>query len=52
MMNRKDTIDKLYEIEEKIPRNLQLDKYDKEVITFARQTLEKPNCVCLMDLLI
>ena len=28
MMNRKDTIDKLYEIEEKIPRNLQLDKYD------------------------
>ena len=51
MMNRKDTIDKLYEIEEKIPRNLLLDKYDKEAITFARQTLEKPNCVCLMDLL-
>ena len=51
MMNRKDTIDKLYEIEEKIPRNLSLDKYDKEAITSARQTLEKPNCVCLMDLL-
>ena len=50
-MNRKDTIDRLYEIEEKIPRNLQLNKYDKEAITFARQTLEKPNCVCLMDLL-
>ena len=50
-MNRKDTIDKLYEIEEKIPRNLQLDKYDKEAITSARQTLEKPSCVCLMDLL-
>ena len=32
-MNRKDTIDKLYEIEEKIPRNLSLDKYDKEAIT-------------------
>ena len=51
MMNRKDTIDRLYEIGEKIPRNLQLDEYDKEAITFARQTLEKPNCVCLMDLL-
>ena len=51
MMNRKDTIDKLYEIEEKIPRNLSLDKCDKEAITSARQTLEKPNCVCLMDLL-
>ena len=51
MMNRKDTIDRLYEIGEKIPRNLSLDKYDKEAITFARQTLEKPNCVCLMDLL-
>ena len=50
-MNRKDTIDRLYEIEEKIPRKLQLDKYDKEAITFARQTLEKPGCVCLMDLL-
>ena len=50
-MNRKDTIDRLYEIEEKIPRNLQLDKYDKEAITSARQTLEKPSCVCLMDLL-
>ena len=50
-MNRKDTIDRLYEIEEKIPRNLSLDKYDKEAITSARQTLEKPNCVCLMDLL-
>ena len=51
MMNRKDTIDKLYEIEEKIPRNLSLDKYDKEAITSARRTLEKPNCICLMDLL-
>ena len=50
-MNRKDTIDKLCEIEEKIPRNLSLNKYDKEAITSARQTLEKPNCVCLMDLL-
>ena len=50
-MNRKDTIDKLYEIEEKIPRKLSLDKYDEEVITSARKTLEKPNCVCLMDLL-
>ena len=50
-MNKKDTIDKLYEIEEKIPRNLSLNKYDKEAITSARQTLEKPNCVCLMDLL-
>lgn len=50
-MNRKDTIDRLYEIEEKIPRNLSLNKYDKEAITSARQTLEKPNCVCLMDLL-
>ena len=50
-MNRKDIIDRLYEIEEKIPRNLQLDKYDKEAITFARQTLEKPNYACLMDLL-
>ena len=49
-MNRKDIIDKLYEIEEKIPRNLSLDKYDKEAITSARQTLEKPNCVCLMVL--
>ena len=28
-----------------------LDKYDKEAITSARQTLKKPNCVCLMDLL-
>ena len=51
MMNRKDTIDKLYEIEEKIPRKLSLNKYDKEAVTSARQTLEKPNCVCLMDLL-
>ena len=51
MMNRKDTIDKLSEIEEKIPRNLSLDKYDEEAIISARQTLEKPNCVCLMDLL-
>ena len=50
-MNRKDTIDRLYEIEEKIPRKLSLNKYDKEAITSARQTLEKPNCVCLMDLL-
>ena len=50
-MNRKDTIDRLYEIEEKIPRNLSLNKYDAEAITSARQTLEKPNCVCLMDLL-
>ena len=50
-MNRKDTIDRLCEIEEKIPRNLSLNKYDKEAITSARQTLEKPNCVCLMDLL-
>ena len=50
-MNRKDTIDKLYEIEEKIPRKLPLNKYDEEAITSARQTLEKPNCVCLMDLL-
>ena len=50
-MNRKDTIDRLYGIEEKIPRNLSLNKYDKEAITSARQTLEKPNCVCLMDLL-
>ena len=50
-MNRKDTIDRLYEIEEKIPRKLSLNKYDEEAITSARQTLEKPNCVCLMDLL-
>lgn len=50
-MNRKDVIDRLYEMEEKIPRKLPLDKYDKEAITFARQTLEKTNCVCLMDLL-
>ena len=50
-MNRKDTIDRLYGIEEKIPRNLSLDKYDNEAITSARQILEKPNCVCLMDLL-
>ena len=50
-MNRKDTIDKLYEIEEKIPRKLSLNKYDEEAITSARQTLEKPNCVCLIDLL-
>ena len=50
-MNRKDTIDRLYEIEEKIPRNLPLNKYDEEAITSARQTLENPNCVCLMDLL-
>ena len=50
-MNRKDTIDKLCEIEEKIPRKLSLNKYDKEAITSARKTLEKPNCVCLMDLL-
>ena len=50
-MNRKDTIDKLYEIEEKISRKLSLNKYDEEAITSARQTLEKPNCVCLMDLL-
>ena len=50
-MNRKDTIDRLYEIEEKIPRNLSLDKYDKEAITSARQILAKPNRVCLMDLL-
>lgn len=39
-MRKQDAINKLYEIEEKIPRNLQLDKYDKEAITFARQTLE------------
>ena len=51
MMNRKDTIDRLSEMEEKIPRNLSLDKYDKEAITSARRILEKPNCVCLMDLL-
>ena len=51
MMNRKDTIDKLCEIEEKIPRKLPLNEYDEEAITSARQTLEKPNCVCLMDLL-
>lgn len=51
MMNRKDTIDRLYGIEEKIPRNLSLDKYDKEAITSARRILAKPNCVCLMDLL-
>lgn len=50
-MNRKDTIDRLSEIQEKIPRNLSLNKYDEEAITFARQILEKPNCVCLMDLL-
>lgn len=50
-MNRKDVIDRLYEMEEKIPRKLPLDKYDEEAITFARQTLEKINCVCLMDLL-
>lgn len=50
-MNRKDTIDRLYEIEEKIPRNLSLNKYDEEAITYARQTLERPNDVCLMDLL-
>ena len=50
-MNRKDTIDRLSEIEEKIPRKLSLDKYDEEAITSARRTLEKPNCVCLMDLL-
>lgn len=50
-MDRKDAIDRLYEMEEKIPRNLPLNKYDEEAITFARQTLEKPNCVCLMDLL-
>ena len=50
-MNRKDTIDRLYEIEEKIPRNLSLNKYDKEAITSARKTLERPNDVCLMDLL-
>lgn len=50
-MNRKDTIDRLCEIEEKIPRNLSLNKYDEEAITSARQTLEKSNCVCLMDLL-
>ena len=51
MMNRKDTINRLREIEEKIPRNLQLNKYDEEAITSARRTLEKPSCVCLMDLL-
>jgi len=50
-MNRKDTIDRLCEIEEKIPRNLSLNKYDEEAITSARKTLEKPNDVCLMDLL-
>ena len=48
-MNRKDTIDRLCEIEEKIPRNLPLNKYDKEAITFARQTLEKQSCVCLKE---
>ncbi len=51
MMNRKDAIDRLYEIEEKVPRKLPLNKYDEEAITSARQILEKPNCVCLMDLL-
>ena len=51
MMNRKDTIDKLCEIEEKIPRNLSLDKYDEEAIISARQTLEKPSYICLVDLL-
>lgn len=50
-MNRKDTIDRLSEIEEKIPRNLSLDKYDEEAIASARKTLERPNYVCLMDLL-
>lgn len=50
-MNRKDTIDRLCEIEEKIPRKLSLNKYDEEAINSARKTLEKPNCVCLMDLL-
>ena len=51
-MNRKDTIDRLCEIEEKIPRNLSLNKYDEEAITSARKTLERPNCVCcLKDLL-
>lgn len=50
-MNRKDTIDRLSEIEEKIPRNLSLNKYDEEAITSARKTLERPNDVCLMDLL-
>ena len=48
-MNKQDAINKLYEIEEKISRNLQLDKYDKEAITFARQTLEKPSCICLKE---
>ena len=50
-MNRKDTIDRLYVIEEKVPRNLSIDNYDEEAITSARQILEKPNCFCLMDLL-
>lgn len=44
-MNRKDAIDRLYEMEEKIPRKLPLDKYDEEAITFARQTLEKNQIV-------
>lgn len=51
MMNRKDTIDRLSEIEEKVPRNLPLNKYDEEAITSARRILAKPNCFCLIDLL-
>ena len=48
-MNRKDIIDRLYEIEEKISRKLPLDKYDEEAITSARQILEKPSCICLKE---
>lgn len=38
-------------LKKKIPRNLSLNKYDEEAITSARKTLERPNDVCLMDLL-
>lgn len=50
-MNRKDAIDRLYEIEEKIPRKLPLNKYDEEAITFAKQTLEKTK-LCLFNRLV